>query len=93
MQLDKYPWMVALSLGSTAGDNLGGCGGTLIAANWVVTAAHCVACVGNECPCFSPHCKYPCEQIYEACTKDSLSVVLGEFDIASNNDIFDKRKR
>merc|ERR1712127_210591 len=35
----KYPWIVSLNFGSNTGTNPGGCAGTLVAAQWVVTAA------------------------------------------------------
>jgi secreted trypsin-like serine protease len=34
----KYPWQVRLY----ANDQIGLCGGSIIAAEWVLTAAHCV---------------------------------------------------
>ena len=38
-QAGKYPWIGAYLF---SGSNPGGCAGTLVAAEWVVTAAHCV---------------------------------------------------
>ena len=31
-----------MNMGSTDGSNPGGCAATLVAANWVITAAHCI---------------------------------------------------
>ena len=36
-QVGEYPWMVSLKL---RGEHF--CGGTLISAKWIMTAAHCV---------------------------------------------------
>ena len=41
-QAGKYPWIMAMSFGSTDGSNPGGCAATLVASNWAITAAHCV---------------------------------------------------
>ena len=38
-QAGKYPWIGAYL---NSGQNPGGCAGTLVAAEWVVTAAHCL---------------------------------------------------
>ena len=69
-QAGKYPWIMAMSFGSTDGSNPGGCAATLVASNWAITAAHCITESGS----FS---------------KDSLSLVLGEFDLSSSTDTND----
>merc|ERR1719150_1674729 len=61
----KYPW---IGIHKRLGYRLGGCAGTLVAANWIVTAAHCV----------------------QDQTKNTMSIVLGEFDISGNTDILEK---
>ena len=43
---ETYPWQVAL-LGRTAPNRVSLCGGSLIAADWVLTAAHCVTEKGS----------------------------------------------
>ena len=39
LKAGKYPWMVVFQY---SGKPPGGCAGTLVAAEWVVTAAHCL---------------------------------------------------
>jgi len=70
----KYPWIMSMNMGSTDGSNPGGCAATLVAANWAITAAHCIVQSG-------------------ATTKDSLSLVLGEFDLSSSSDSNDGNRK
>merc|ERR1719209_1736317 len=70
----KYPWIISVNFGSTDGSNPGGCGATPVAANWAITAAHCITESGST-------------------TKDSLSLVLGEFDLSSSSDSNDGKRK
>jgi len=78
----KYPWMVALwdrtDTSMTQWESVH-CGGTLIASGWVVTAAHCMW--------------YEKNGVRYKHTKDTLYVVLGEFDLSSSNDQFDTNRK
>lgn len=44
---NTYPWMVGLLQGNAPVRNQHFCGGSLIAANWIMTAAHCVNSTKN----------------------------------------------
>ena len=41
-QRGKYPWIAAVNFNGNTGSRPGGCAATLVAANWAVTAAHCI---------------------------------------------------
>lgn len=65
---------MSINFGSTDGSSPGGCAATLVAANWAITAAHCIIDSGFT-------------------TKDSLSLVLGEFDLSSSTDSNDGNRK
>merc|ERR1712147_537172 len=74
----KYPWIMSVNFGSTDGSKPGGCAATLVAANWAITAAHCITEPGATTL---------------SDTKDSLSLVLGEFDLSSSTDSDDGKRK
>ena len=57
------------------------CGATLVASNWAITAAHCVT------DFFTGAGYMPVPW-----SKDSMSLVLGEFNISSSSDIYDGKR-
>jgi len=68
---------MAMNLGSNDGSRPGRCAATLVAANWAITAAHCIkGTVGNS-----------------DASKATLSVVLGEFDLSSSSDSNDGKRK
>ena len=72
-QAGKYPWIAAYQ---NVGQSVGGCAGTLVAAEWIVTAAHCIRRAPQ-----SPDV-----------TKENLNMVLGEYDISSTSDSADTNR-
>ena len=67
LQVNEYPWMAAISDPSESFF----CGGTLIASQWVLTAAHCMF---KDTAGTQPQ------------TSTELRIVLGEHDIASTSE-------
>jgi len=64
-EVNEYPWIASFDFRGTNGMRPGGCGATLIANNWAVTASHCFFNRMGEL----------------VVTKDSMSLVLGVHDI------------
>jgi len=69
-EVNEWPWMVALSRGTDGSGQSYICGGTLIAEEWVLTAAHCF---------FSPNGD---RVLFE----NNMRLVLGDHDKSSDTD-------
>ena len=83
----KYPWIAAINFRGNQGRRPGGCAATLIAANWAVTAAHCIG-LQYRCRGAGPTGAWPPgEPLLSShprfLGKWLMSVVLGEHDISS----------
>jgi len=75
----EWPWIV---VHHRNGKRMGGCGGTLIASNWVLTAAHCFfGAYGTE------------DFTKQVLSENDMKVVIGEQDITTAYDKDDTKRK
>merc|ERR1719507_215155 len=81
-----YPWIAALSYGSS----LGGCSATLVSSNWAITAAHCIFSSGPTSLVLGEHDLSSSNDADDTNRKDVAvtTIVHPDYDaINTNNDI------